>query len=98
PAQIRAREERSGVVTPLAGLVRAARGGDRTAFGTLYARHAAMVHGILLARVPPSDVDDLVQDVFLKALDQLHALREDAAFSGWLATIARHRAMDFHRR
>lgn len=33
-------------------LVRAARRGDRIAFGELYSRHARMVHGILLARVP----------------------------------------------
>src|ERR1700741_706412 len=46
-------------------LVIAAREGDRSAFGGLYARYARMVHGILLARVPSHDVDDLVQDVFL---------------------------------
>ena len=35
-----------------ARLARAAREGDRAAFGELYARYARMVHGILLARVP----------------------------------------------
>jgi RNA polymerase sigma-70 factor, ECF subfamily len=49
-------------------LVAAARNGDRTAFGRLYDRYARMVHGILLSRVPPSEVDDLVQDVFVLAL------------------------------
>jgi RNA polymerase sigma-70 factor (ECF subfamily) len=78
-------------------LVSAAREGDRTAFGMLYARFARMVHGILLARVPPDDVDDLVQDVFLRALPQLHSLRDDTRFGGWLATIARNRAADYHR-
>jgi RNA polymerase sigma-70 factor (ECF subfamily) len=56
-----------------------------------------MVHGVLLARVPPGEVDDLTQDVFLSAMRQLHALRDEAAFGGWLATIARNRATDFHR-
>lgn len=83
---------------PVAALVRAARTGDRAAFGTLYARFGAMVHGVLLARVPGDEVDDLVQDVFLSAMRRLHALREDAAFGGWLTTIARNRAMDWHRR
>ena len=55
-------------------LVLAAREGDRAAFGGLYARYARMVHGILLARVPASDVDDLVQDVFLRALPRLWRL------------------------
>jgi RNA polymerase sigma-70 factor (ECF subfamily) len=57
-----------------------------------------MVHGILLARVPFSDVDDLVQDVFLQALPRLSSLREVSRFPGWLASIARNRANDFHRR
>jgi len=57
-----------------------------------------MVHGILLARVPHGEVDDLVQDVFLSALRQLSALRDDGAFGGWLAMIARNRAYDYHRR
>jgi RNA polymerase sigma-70 factor (ECF subfamily) len=81
-----------------AELARAARHGNRAAFGRLYDRYARMVHGILLARVPRDDVDDLVQDVFLSALRQLSALREDGAFGGWLAMIARNRAHDYHRR
>jgi RNA polymerase sigma-70 factor (ECF subfamily) len=78
-------------------LVAAARGGDRAAFGELYLRYVRMVHGILLARVPRIDVDDLVQDVFLHAMRQLSALRDPAAFGGWLAAIARHRGSDHLR-
>jgi RNA polymerase sigma-70 factor (ECF subfamily) len=78
-------------------LVSAAREGDRAAFGMLYARFARMVHGILLARVPHDDVDDLVQDVFLRALPKLHSLRDDTRFGGWLGMIARNRAADYHR-
>lgn len=80
-----------------AALVSAAREGDRAAFGGLYARYARMVHGILLARVPPGEVDDLVQDVFLRALPKLDALRDFARFGAWLAAIARNRANDYHR-
>lgn len=79
-------------------LVRAVRRGEQEAFARLYSLYAPMVHGIVLARVPWSEVDDLVQDVFLVALKKLNSLREDAAFGGWLAMIARNRAMDFHRR
>jgi RNA polymerase sigma-70 factor (ECF subfamily) len=79
-------------------LVHAAREGDRVAFGRLYDRYARMVHGILLARVPPPEVDDLVQEVFLSALRQLHALREISRFGAWLATITRNRANDYFRR
>jgi RNA polymerase sigma-70 factor, ECF subfamily len=79
-------------------VVEAARRGDRQAFGQLYRGYVRMVHGVLLARVPRADVDDLVQDVFLSAMDRLPALREAAAFPGWLASIARNRAIDFLRR
>ena len=81
-----------------AHLVRAARDGDRSAFGRLYESYARMIHGILLARVPYGEVDDLVQDVFLTALGKLGSLRDPAAFGGWLAQIARNRAHDYYRR
>lgn len=80
------------------GLVREARSGNRAAFGHLYQLHARLIHGILLARVPRLEVDDLVQEVFLSAMRQLGALRDAAAFGAWLAAIARNRANDFHRR
>jgi RNA polymerase sigma-70 factor (ECF subfamily) len=79
-------------------LVCAARDGDRAAFGRLYERYARMVHGVLLAKVPQGDVDDLVQDVFLKALHRLSTLRQSGSFGGWLAAIARNLANDYHRR
>jgi RNA polymerase sigma-70 factor (ECF subfamily) len=78
-------------------LVVAARAGDRAAFGGLYARYARMVHGILLARVPPGDVDDLVQDVFLRAMPRLCDLRDVERFGPWLAAITRNRANDYYR-
>jgi RNA polymerase sigma-70 factor, ECF subfamily len=79
-------------------LVEAVRQGEQEAFGQLYSMYGPMVHGILLARVPWREVDDLVQDVFLIALKRLSSLRDSNAFGGWLAMIARNRAMDFHRR
>ena len=79
-------------------LVSAARDGDRAAFGRLYDRYARMVHGILLARVPPREVDDLVQEVFLLALRQLHALRDVSRFGPWLGAITRNRANDYFRK
>jgi len=79
-------------------LVKAVRHGEQEAFAKLYNLYAPMVHGILLARVPWGEVDDLVQDVFLAALKKLSTLRDDAAFGAWLSMIARNRAMDFHRR
>jgi RNA polymerase sigma-70 factor (ECF subfamily) len=51
----------------------------------------------LLARLPADEAADLVQDVFVQALERLSTLREPRAFAGWLATIARNRATDLLR-
>lgn len=91
-------KERSAAEAPDdSRLVAAARAGDRAAFGRLYDRYARMVHGILLARVPLSEVDDLVHDVFLQALPRLDTLRDVSRFGAWLAAITRNRANDYHR-
>ncbi len=80
-----------------ATLVRAAQSGDRVAFGSLYEHHGRLVHGILLAHVSYDEAEDLVQDVFVKALERLPALREPAAFCAWLIAIARRIATDYVR-
>ena len=78
-------------------LVDRIRSGDREAFTELYRMFAPMVHGIVLARVPHDEVQDIVQDVFFTAYNRLDALREKAALGAWLASIARNRAAEFYR-
>jgi RNA polymerase sigma-70 factor (ECF subfamily) len=80
----------AGGLADITRLVRAAQRQDRAAFAELYALYGRMV--------PRTDVDDLVQDVFLQAMQRLPELREPEAFGGWLASIARHRAVDHFRR
>lgn len=75
-------------------LITAAQAGDRAAFGQLYGRYARMVHGIALAQLRLQDADDVVQEVFVRALDQVHTLRDVQAFGGWLMSIARHLIVD----
>jgi RNA polymerase sigma-70 factor (ECF subfamily) len=78
-------------------IVRAVLEGEHDRFGRLYEMYAPLVHGVLLARVPRDEVDDLLQDIFLHAMRKLHTLRNPTAFGPWIAMIARNRAMDFHR-
>src|SRR5687767_10449011 len=82
---------------PEVGLIERIEAGDREAFNDLYKMFAPMVHGILLAKVPYGEVQDIVQDVFLLAYKNLKTLRDKNTFGGWLATIARNRAAEFHR-
>jgi RNA polymerase sigma-70 factor, ECF subfamily len=88
------------VVTPseAEGLVAAAQCGDEAAFASLHARFQRLVHGIVLARVPLGEVEDLVQEVFVHAWQHLAAIRDRGAFGSWIAMIARNRATDYHRR
>ena len=81
---------------PLTGI--STREHDRGSFSKLYGQYARMVHGILLARVPRSEVEDLAQEVFLNAWRTLSSLRDRNAAGGWLAMIARNQAIDYHRR
>ena len=50
--------------------------------------HAGFVASVALRVLGrPSEVDDLVQDVFLRVLPRLGDLRDPAALRGWLAVI-----------
>lgn len=90
--------QQSVTLSPEAQLVRAVLDGDREVYGRLYSLYAPLVHGILLARMPRSEVEDMVQEIFLHALRKLHTLRDANSFGPWVAMIARNRAMDFHRK
>jgi RNA polymerase sigma-70 factor (ECF subfamily) len=88
------RDPPSGTV---ADAIARAKDGDNEAFAVVFERFAAMVHGVLLARVPRQDAEDLVQEVFETALVKLQGLRDPAALGPWLAAIARNRATDARR-
>ena len=82
---------------PERDLVAQASRGDRKAFALLHERYAPTVHAVLLARVPPQEADDLVQEVFAKALEHLASVRDPDAVGGWLCALARNLATDYHR-
>ena len=51
-----------------------------------------MVYSVALASLPPGEADDVVQETFLRALQQIRSLRDPDAFGGWVAAIARNTA------
>ncbi|HEX8637910.1 MAG TPA: sigma-70 family RNA polymerase sigma factor [Pyrinomonadaceae bacterium] len=85
-------------IKPESRLVDRIASGDEEAFGELYKMFAPLVHGITLARVPRDEVDDIVQEVFISAYKNIDTLRDKNAVGGWLAMIARNRAVEFYRR
>ena len=79
-------------------LVRDTLGGKRDAFGDLVERYTGLVHGVILHKVRrPDEVEDLVQDVFCKAYEELGNLREPGKFAPWLARMALNKAQAWLR-
>jgi len=78
--------------------VRAVQAGDLAAFAPLYAAYWSTVHGIVLSRARAPEVADIVQDVFVTALQRIAELRDPAALGPWLATMARRATIDAVRR
>jgi RNA polymerase sigma-70 factor (ECF subfamily) len=82
-----------------APFVVAAQAGDAASFDVLYRRHLRTVYAVLLGRTTRrEEAEDLVQDAFLTAWRQIGALRDPAAFAGWMLAIARHLRVDHLRR
>lgn len=73
-------------------------GGDQEAFNELYRKYSPMVHGIILARAPRSEADDLVQDVFLTVFRKIHTINDPNALGAWIASISRRCVSDSYRR
>jgi RNA polymerase sigma-70 factor (ECF subfamily) len=70
-------------------LVRAAQDGALWAQEALFRRHVRLAAGLAhrLLASHDADVDDLVQDCFVQALQNLHRLRVPEAFASWLGSI-----------
>lgn len=70
----------------LAALVR---GGDRAAFGELVRRHGSAVRALLRRMgADGSTADDVAQDAFLAAFEQIADFRGEGAFQSWVKRIA----------
>ncbi len=70
-------------------LVALAAAGDRRAFGELVRRHGSAVRGLLRRMgADPALADDLAQDAFLAAFEQIAEFRGEGAFQSWVKRIA----------
>jgi RNA polymerase sigma-70 factor (ECF subfamily) len=80
-------------------LVRETLGGSREAFGLLVVRYSRSVRALCLARLgTANDLDDLVQESFLRAYKGLARLKQQARFGAYLHRIARNICVDWLRR
>src|SRR5437764_1154333 len=76
--------------------VKRARAGDRSAWKEIFRRHHHGVRRVCSAFHPlgGADVEDVVQETFIRAFESLPQLRDDDAIGSWLLTIARSRCLN----
>lgn len=92
----------AGDRSPDETLVARARGGDADAYGELVTRYRELAFRVAWVVAPGGDVEDAVQEAFVKAWFAMPSFREGAPFRPWLCRIvsneARNRARSARRR
>jgi RNA polymerase sigma-70 factor, ECF subfamily len=66
----------------------------RRAYGEL----AGLLRPFIARRVPDVEVDDVLQEVFLRVESSVQALRDEERFGPWIYRVARNAITDSHRR
>jgi len=80
-------------------MAQAARDGDQAAFEELVARfQVPLLHFLQNRTGRHADAEDILQDTFLRAYQNLHRYESQWRFSTWLYTIAYRLSVSHHRR
>jgi RNA polymerase sigma-70 factor, ECF subfamily len=75
------------------------RQGDHEAFATLIRSYQRMIHSLAFRMTGSlEDAEDLAQETFLHAYQQLEGYRGEARFSSWLYRIAVNRCLNWKKR
>lgn len=82
-----------------AKLVEATLEGDRNAFNQLIEKHQSFLMGYVLKRVKNlSDAEDILQEAFLRAYQNLSMLQDRSKFASWLYQITKNLCVSWLRR
>jgi len=80
-------------------LIEAIKKGDRNAAAWLYNRHVDRVHRICYRIVlDTSQVQDCVQEVWLKVFRNIDRFECNKSFAAWLNTVTANTAIDYYRK
>jgi RNA polymerase sigma factor (sigma-70 family) len=75
-------------------VVRAAQGGDRSAFEELYKENVRRVYALAYRLTGnPNDAEELTQEAFIRAWQKLSSFRHESAFSTWLYRLGVNTAL-----
>lgn len=87
------------IETPDAELVQRAQHGDLEAFESLALRYESKVYSLALRMLrQEQDAEDVTQQTFLSAVENLPGFRGEASFQTWLLRIAAHAALKVIRK
>jgi RNA polymerase sigma-70 factor, ECF subfamily len=89
--------DRSAVGPPDKELIARWKAGDQGAATMLVERHASALARFAVSCGAREDVEELVQDTFVRAFGSLDGFRGDSSFRTWLFTIERRLLMDRRR-
>ncbi len=79
--------------------IRSCLNGDNSAFAILQRKYNSIVYSLIRRMVKSEeDVQDLVQETFIKAYNALSSFQPAFSFSAWLYRIASNNCIDFHRK
>src|SRR6476660_4659305 len=73
------------------------KGGDERAATALVERHAQALARFAVSSGERNDIDELVQDTFVRAFNSLEGFRGESSFRTWLFTIERRLLLDRRR-
>ena len=80
-------------------LVKQAKKGNNDAFNKLVSKYREQLHFHIGKMIRDREqVEDLVQEVFMKAFDNLESYNTQYAFSTWIYRIATNHTIDYLRR
>ncbi len=72
--------------------------GNALAFETLVRNHQQMIHALTFRMTgTAADAEDLAQEAFIRAFEQIQSFNGGAKFSTWLYSIAMHACLNWRR-
>jgi len=82
-----------------ASLAAAVHGKDRKATAEFVNRYSDRIYAYVRSRLAPryEHVDDVVQEVFLSAWENLSRYRAEGSLQAWVMAIAQHKVEDYYR-
>src|SRR3989304_527296 len=72
--------------------------GDEQAVVQLYQTYSSQLLKYLQNRVPHEEASEILNDVFLEAIDGMVMLKKDTNLKSWLYKIAYNKTIDYYRK